>query len=68
MPKTIKVEFKLEVDGNIRQSDVEAWVRYCLNYSGSIHGSNPLIDVPILPLRGSVKIHWPEEKYYAKTM
>jgi len=63
MPKTIKVEFKLEVDENIRQSDVESWVKSKLfGTSGFLSPINPLRQEAMIPLFGAVKIHWPEDK------
>ena len=63
MTKTIKVEFKLEVDENIRQSDVFAWVRAELQGSLSCQNlNNPLRHTAMFAIPGSVKIHWLDDK------
>jgi len=60
MQKTIKVEFKLEVDENARQSDVEQWVKYKLNCD-AIRVTNPLWKNPLVAIPITVKVHWPGE-------
>lgn len=59
---TVQVSFDIKRPSGCSDDAITAWLCYVLGDSGSLSTSNPLIDKPLQPILGTLKIYFSAEK------